>query len=270
MEKLITLLFSFLSLCCLQAQDKLAIFQPIKTIEGTYKNFEVDNLGNVYLINSFNQIKKLNNNFDSVAVFNDTRQYGNISTIDVSNPLKILVYYAEFSTVLVLDRFLNLRNKIDLRKQNIFKSSSIALSYDNFIWVYDEIDHQIKKVNDEGNVVIQSNDFRLVLDSIFIPQTILDYNGRLYLYQSNKGLLVLDYYGAIQHFYSITELKNVQFYKNSFIGFKKDSLISYSQKFLLEQKKRISDSVKNYLKIIVRDQYYYVLSPHRLEVYVVE
>lgn len=270
MEKLIATIFLICSVISLTAQETFTNHKTLKTIAGTYKNFAVDNLGNVYVINTFNQIKKLNSNFDSIAVFNDTRQYGSITHVDVTNPLKILVYYAEFSTILVLDRFLNLRNKIDLRKQNIFKASSIALSFDNFIWVYDEFDHQIKKINDEGNIVMQSNDFRLALDTVMIPQAILDYNGKLYLYQPNKGLLVLDYYGALQHFYEIKGLQNVQFNKNNFIGFTQDGLVSYSLNFITEQRKKMDVLNKKFFKILLRDQLCYGLSSKQLEVIIVE
>src|SRR3954453_9849977 len=76
-----------------------------KTITGKYANFYTDNFGNIFLISKTNQLKKLNQNFDSVGVFNDTRRYGNIYSLDLNNPLKILVYSRDFTTILVLDRF---------------------------------------------------------------------------------------------------------------------------------------------------------------------
>jgi hypothetical protein len=35
--------------------------------------------------------------------FNNVKKFGKISTIDVSNPLKVLLYYKDFSTIVVLD-----------------------------------------------------------------------------------------------------------------------------------------------------------------------
>jgi hypothetical protein len=71
---------------------------------------------------------------DSVAIFNNVKKFGKISTIDVSNPLKVLLYYKDFSTIVVLDRLLATRNTIDLRQQNIFQVNAIGQSYDNNIW----------------------------------------------------------------------------------------------------------------------------------------
>ena len=140
--------------------------QLVKSIQGNYKTFEVDNLGNIYLINNDNQLRKLNANFDSTASFNDTRRFGTLTSIDVSNPLKILLFYKDFSTVLVLDRFLNNINVIDLRKQGILQISSIATSYDNKIWCFDEIDNKLKKIDDNGDIVFESTDFRMLFDNV--------------------------------------------------------------------------------------------------------
>ena len=67
-------------------------------IEGSYTNFYIDNLNNIYLLNKNNQLKKLNDKGDSVAVSNALKKFGDIYSVDVSNPLKILVYYKDFST----------------------------------------------------------------------------------------------------------------------------------------------------------------------------
>ena len=121
-------------------------------------DFTVDNLGNMYVLNSDNQLKKLGPKGDSLAVFNDVRRYGKITRIDATNPLKILVYYREFTTVIELDRFLNIVNTVDLRKQNILQARAVTLAYDNNIWVYDELDAVLKRIGDDGSLVDQTTD----------------------------------------------------------------------------------------------------------------
>jgi hypothetical protein len=254
----------------LKANDSLIILKSFKTVNGAFKNFNVDNLGNIYLITPSNQIKKLNNNFDSVTVFNDTRQYGNISQIDVSNPLKILVFYTEFSTVLVLDRFLNVRTKIDLRKQNIFKASAICLSFDNYIWIFDELENKLKKISDDGSVLMESNDFRLVLDTLFVPETIVDNNGLLFLYQPSKGVVISDYYGAFKKVNPIINLKHFQLYENNLIGFVNNILQSYSLNLFQLKNKKVVELSNNISKIIIRDKYFYQLKQNQFEVKTVE
>src|SRR5262245_40477512 len=83
-------------------------FALSKTIGGDLAAFTVDNLGNIYVLSNANQLKKLSPAGDSLAVFNDVRRFGKVSFVDVTNPLKIVVYYREFTTIIELDRFLNI------------------------------------------------------------------------------------------------------------------------------------------------------------------
>ena len=145
MGKLTAILSSiiFFTTAANAAGDTTLQLQPEKIIAGSYADFYTDNLGNIFLVNKNNQIKKLNQNFDSVAVFNDVRRYGDIYLLDVNNPLKIAVYYKDFTTLLVLDRFLNTRNSIDLRKAGILQAKAVTQSYDNNYWIFDELDNAI-------------------------------------------------------------------------------------------------------------------------------
>ena len=115
-------------------QDTLS-FTLERSIPGDFAYMSTDVLGNLYLIGSGNRLMKRNANGDSVAVFNEVRKYGNPSDIDVSNPMKVIVYYRNFSTAVILDRFLSVRNTIDLRRVQIFNARTVANSYDNNLWV---------------------------------------------------------------------------------------------------------------------------------------
>jgi hypothetical protein len=126
-------------------------------------------LDNIYLLTTGNQLKKINNNGDSAGIFNDVKRYGNPSSIDVNNPLKILLYYKNYSTVVVLDRFLNMRNTINFRKQNIFTVNAISTSYDNNIWLFDEQNLKLKKIDDEGKVLQETIDWRNLFDTVPSP-----------------------------------------------------------------------------------------------------
>jgi hypothetical protein len=152
------------------------LFRFLKTIKGDIEDFVVDDLDNVYLLNSKNQLKKLNANGDSVAVYNDVKRFGKVSLIDVSNPLKILLYYKNFGTVVVLDRFLQLKNIIDLRKQGIFQAKTIGQSYDNKLWVYDELENKLKKIDEDGKLLLETPDFRMLFPESVMPQSITDNN----------------------------------------------------------------------------------------------
>lgn len=173
-------------------------------------DFTTDNLGNIFLINSQQQVRKLDNHFDSVAVYNDIRRYGALAYIDASNPLKVLLYYNDFLTIVILDRLMNVRNTIDLRQSNILQCSAITPSYDNNIWLFDELDNKIKKIDDAGRVLLESADFRVLFDAPPRPRRLEDYDKYLYAYDSAKGLLIMDYYGTYKKLIPLKGLNNIQ------------------------------------------------------------
>lgn len=200
----------FFLLIVLGQQDSVLKVSLVQKINGEVKGFTTDNLSNIYLLTTTGQIKKLNEKGDLVAAYNDVRRFGNIYSIDATNPLKVLVYYKDFSTVIVLDRVLSVRNTIDLRKQNIFQVTAITSSYDNNLWIFDELDSKIKKIDDNGNVILQSVDFRQVFDPVPWPVAMYDRDGQLYLYDAKKGLMVFDYYGASKNSFQILHLYDLQ------------------------------------------------------------
>lgn len=202
-------------------------FQLLRVMKGDIASFTVDNLDNLYVLNSRNQVKKYNINGDSVAVFNDIRKYGQATLIDVSNPLKVLLYYKDFATVVMLDRFLNVVNVVDLRKQGILQAKAIGQSYDNKIWVYDELEAKLKKIDEDGKLLQETPDFRLLLGQSVTPTRIFDENRYVYLYDSLKGVYVFDYFGALKNGILIQRWQNLKVAGKFIFGSRADSLFRY-------------------------------------------
>ncbi|MBL0233593.1 MAG: hypothetical protein IPQ08_08000 [Chitinophagaceae bacterium] len=235
MRIIIICLFSLFCCSSLGAQQDTS-FRLIRKLKGDFIEFTVDNLDNIYTLNSRNQVKKYNANGDSVAVFNDVRKFGQASLIDVSNPLKILLYYRDFATVVVLDRFLNAVNVVDLRRLNIFQARAIGQSYDNKIWVYDELENKLKKVDENGKLVLETVDMRQVLDRSISPVKIFDENRYVYVYDPQKAMYVFDYYGAMKNGILISGWNNLKVAGRFIYGSKGDSLYRYEIKtFLYDQ-----------------------------------
>jgi hypothetical protein len=187
----------------------------------------VDNLDNIYVLNSRNQVKKFNAAGDSAAIYNDVKKFGQATLIDVSNPLRILLYYRDFATVVMLDRFLNQVNSIDLRKQNVFQAKAIGQSYDNKIWVYDEIENKLKKVDEEGKQLQETPDFRLLLGAAPTPIKIFDENRYVYVYDSLYGVYMFDYFGVLKNTIGIQRWQNFKVTGKYIYGSRSDSLFRY-------------------------------------------
>ena len=226
MKKLATILSMLLFCVAAKAQTDTS-FSLVKSISGDIVSFTVDNLDNIYILNSRNQVKKLNANGDSVAVYNDVKKFGQATLIDVSNPLKLLLYYKDYATVVVLDRFLNAVNVIDLRKENIFQVKAIGQSYDNKIWLYDELEGKLKKIDEDGKLLQETPDFRQLLGQAPSPIKIFDENKYVYLYDSAKGVYVFDYFGVLKNSIMIEHWHNFKVAGKYIFGSGKGMLYRY-------------------------------------------
>ncbi|MFN8289184.1 MAG: hypothetical protein U0U70_02885 [Chitinophagaceae bacterium] len=203
------------------------IFHPVRVIKGDIAGFTVDNLDNIYILNSRNQLKKINANGDSVAVYNDVKKFGQATLVDVSNPLKILLYYRDFATVVMLDRLLNVVNVVDLRQQGILQAKAIGQSNDNKIWVYDEAEAKLKKLDESGKLLLETPDFRLLTGQAALPVKIFDENRYVYLYDPEKEIFVFDYFGAFKNGILISHWQNLKVAGKYIFGTKADSIYRY-------------------------------------------
>ncbi len=264
-------LFFYCTICMVSyaSAQKDSSFIYSRTLPGDFSYFTIDNLDNIYLLSNTNQLKKITPDGDYV-VFNDVRKYGKLFSIDATNPLKILLYYKNFSTIVVLDRFLNIRNTINLRKQNIFKVKTIAASYDNNIWLFDEGDAKLKKIDDNGEVLLETVDFRNLFDTIPSPIQIVDRDRFVYLYDTTKGFYTFDYYGAFKNRLPFLNWSNTEVIANTLYGFSGSSLYQYKQGSLNLQEHALPFSFNEAVQIKVGNNKVYVLNKAGLDQFLVK
>ena len=240
-------------------------FKLINTLSFPITSFTVDNLGELYIINSSNQLKKLDEKGDSVGVFNQVTKYGKLSYVEAQNPWKTILFYQNFSTIVLLDKYLNVLTSINLRKQNIFRVKAVTTSYDNNIWLFDEQDNTLKKIDDAGKLLLQTVDFRLLFDSVPSPVQIIDRDGFVYLYDPEKGLYVFDYYGSFKNKLSFLHWKDFTVIEKNIYGFDEKYFYSYKIGSLDLKQYALPESFKNYTSVKVGNNKIYLLKNDYLQ-----
>ncbi len=271
-----TVLYFFLFITTIAAQPKrlghqekkdTTTFNLIKFISGDFTYLNVDLFNNLYIITSNNQLKKMASNGDSVAVYNDIKKFGALSYIDVSNPFKILLYFKKYTSLVTLDQLLTFRNSINLRSKNIFNVNAVATSYDNNIWVFDERDYKLKKIDDKGTPISESADLRMITDEFPSPSAILEHNNQLYIYDENKGFFIFDYYGSMKNKLPFLHWKNPSIERNCIYGFVEQSLFSYELNSLNLQEYKMPDLMNTYSCIKAVNKKLYVLKKEGIYIY---
>jgi hypothetical protein len=261
---ILTILFGFLFAESSAIQDTL---KKISSIQGDIVDFTVDNLGFVYVLNSNNQLKKLGINGDSIGVFNNVRQYGKVEMIDATNPLRILLYYRDFGNVVTLDRFLNMRNTINLKKLNFFQVRAISQAYDNGIWIYDEQEARLKHLKEDGGLMGQSSDFRQVMEAAPSPVRIIDQDRLVYLYDPEKGLFVFDYFGTLKNKVALLGWEDFQVVNGKAFGRKAGIIQQYEPGTLSLKEQALPAILTGIVKIKISPRYLYCLGTNVINVY---
>jgi hypothetical protein len=251
----------------LSALNADSLPQMSRFIAGSYADFQVDNLGNIFVLTPDNQLKKYSATGDSLGVYNDVKTYGKVAYIDVSNPLKILLFYQEFGTIVMLDRFLNNVNSLDLRQLGFYQVTCIGLAYDNNIWVYDALAGKLNKIASDGTLINQTNDIRTFTDSVPNPVLLTDQGGLVYLFDPQKGAFLFDHYGGYAKFIPLKNWRHFSVINKTMLGWNGHEFLKYEDKMFAEEKKRIPGYYLPALKILIMPDYNYVLKADGIHVF---
>ncbi len=161
-------------------------------IEGS--DFTTDPLGNCYIY-SKGDVTKFNTDGIETGRFS-TREFGDISFVDATNPLKILVVFREFSTAIVLDASLSPQATIDLSFPGVPYVNVIGTSREDGYWIVDPVAKQIRKINDQLAIVSDGTPFRQVSSEEIEAVYIVDSGDWVILHAGNYGVLVFDRFGT--------------------------------------------------------------------------
>jgi DNA-binding beta-propeller fold protein YncE len=241
-------------------------FTLARTYEGDIADAAIDQLDNLYIISSTGQIKKFGPNGDSTGVYNQVKKFGTLYSIDVSNPLKVILFYKDFSTIVVLDRFLASINTISLRIHGILQPGAVGISYDNNLWVFDEYDNKLKKIDDQGNHIFETADFRTIFNSSLSPQRVLNDNGLVYLADSVKGVYIFDNYGAFKKKIPVLHWRSLAVSQNRIISLDGETITVYNTGNML-QTQRKAPFFQPYLHSFTTANRLLTFSSDRLRIY---
>ncbi|MEJ6753625.1 MAG: hypothetical protein QNK57_00435 [Flavobacteriales bacterium] len=185
---------------------------------------EVDQYGFIYHINKDNLVK-----FDSkgVPIYNySNKLLGNITQLDISNPLRPLLFYKDQGIILALDNTLSLqKSEISLNELALYQTSCISNSnFDNGIWLYDIDVNEIVKINYQAEVMFKSGNLSVILPKMEFPIFKLQEKNKKLYGVSSSQIIVLDQYGSL--------LNTINLNASNGLIIKEESLIGYDGSFI--------------------------------------
>jgi hypothetical protein len=188
-----------------QAPDSMH-FQRSISVDATFVTS--DNLANTYLITAANAVVKLDSVGGKVASYTNNR-LGRVAALDATNPLKLLVWYPDFQTAVVLDRTLTELGRLSLAAAGLYAVRAVAMAFDGNIWVYDDVQSKALKIRLDGAVLLESPPLQGYFPGRFSVTKIRDSGQRVYLNDPESGLCVLDQYANLDNLYNAFRLIDI-------------------------------------------------------------
>lgn len=176
-----------------------------------------DGLGNNYYIKN-NVFSKQNETqtweYKNVAL-------GKITSVDYVNPLKIVVFYEDFNTIITLDNQLNEIQKLNLFEiDNTIFASKIGMASQNQFWIYNALTQQIllfdylKNTSKSiGNPIAEN-----------IKYTQSDFNNFYWIDEINNWYAI-DIFGKVTLLANIPPFEKIQIVDNEKLLFSRDNTL---------------------------------------------
>ena len=188
--------------------------------------FSTDNLGQLYLIKG-DQLFKYDKNGSLLFTYSN-KVLGQITYLDASNPLRLLLYYRDFGQIEFLDDALSLiGSQINLEEKMMGQSTLACTSTNDEMWIYNPLDFRLIRVNQNMQISYESININQLSGLNILPNFMIEYNNWLYLNDPNFGVLVFDLFGTYSKTIPIKGLSSFKIENQQLVYFKEGKLISY-------------------------------------------
>ncbi len=125
------------------------------------------------------------------------KNFGDITSADVTNPLRPLLFYRDFGRIIFLDNTLSQNgDPIAMEKLGFPLATLAAASYDNGLWIYDQAGFELIRFNNSLEITSRTGNLAQILGFEFQPDFILEKDNRLFLNTVTTGVLIFDVFGT--------------------------------------------------------------------------
>lgn len=246
MKKLIdvqtqSVLFFFLFFVInLQAQET---WKEVKTISvGKARLISADSHFNIYIANESGIVSQYDSLGDKIAFFSPGKK-SKVTCLDGSRNVNVFLFYKNFQEYKLLNRFLTEISTTRLNHDQIGFVSLATLSPDNALWLLDESDLALKKLNSEFNQIIVNSSLLPILPRTkneFIFTNLREYNNNLYLSDKSNGIFVFDNLGNFKTLIPASDIEHFSFWENNLY-------------FIESSKLHIINLIRNERRIVERE-----------------
>jgi hypothetical protein len=162
------------------------------------RHLTADALGHIYVVQSNNRIQKYRSDGQPLAFYSQNR-LGRAAKTDASQAPKLLVWYADYRSAIMLDRNMTeLGGKLDFSSGAWSEARTVAPAADGNLWLYDEANFHLSKIDPTAVLLRESQEMNLLTDrSVHIHQ-ICDNGTTVAAVDTTWGVLLFDAFAQFQ------------------------------------------------------------------------
>ena len=176
-------------------------------ISVTASYFTADALSDIYYINQHNEIVKTHCGSGDLFTYSN-KNLGRPVSIDASNPMKVLVFYPDQQTIVILNNQLAELSALQLRGninvQNFQPSAICKHTGTDHFWMYDELSRKLFRLDETGNQLASSEAFDQLFTVPIEVETLYSANDKVFISSKNSGVLVFDAYANFEKTIPVT------------------------------------------------------------------
>jgi len=220
MKYLISILF-FVQLFLVHSQDLNTSFTKVYVLNAD-KFIGVDDYDNSYYVHDNTLFKKTT----SLTYSYTNTQLGSITSVDITNPLKILVFYRDFNTILLLDNKLNeLTKPINFTTDSFSKNIAFTnMSSNNNLWLYSLDDNILQLWNHQTRrIEFTSQPLTFFIENFEPVKQVSTYKNCWLIGQNN--ILKFNEYGTFIESFEKTTTDNLRPFRGGYLFLENNKLI---------------------------------------------
>lgn len=180
-----------------------------KKIEGDFDFMTTDHIGRLYLAKG-HELFLYSTEGELMYQFSDLSR-GVITHLDATNPMKLLLFYPDYSQIAFLDNTLSrTRDNVDLTTLELELAQLACASFDNGFWVYDPVSFSLLRFDQGLNLTNEVANINQLVGADVNPSQMVEFENWLYMNDSTHGVFVFDSFGTYSKLIPIPGAEKVQ------------------------------------------------------------
>ncbi len=255
----------FLFPACLLAQAGLPAL-PILYLPVHAKAFTTDKLQQIYAVTPKNEVVKYAPDGKELYRFSNNI-LGDLTYLDASDPFNLLLYYAHYQIIITLDRTLNKTGELNLLDANALQVSTIGMSNDGNIWLYDQAAFRLRKVDQNGKTLSESQNLSLLLPQAPRPTQLFARDNWVYLCDPDLGILVFNNFGQYDKTLDLKGIYAFQILENRIFFREGNRLKAYDLKSFLISEIFLPEGIEAEDDVQIQQNRLFVKKENKIEIY---